>query len=134
MAKDLKEELKDVMAKRKVKVPKLSIALDIPKDRIYAWYRDNTNPKGDDREKIKKWINEENYNVGTDNSDSDPLHKSQTEHKKGNDLDKFLVIAKTLSESVNDLTIVAKKQIEIIDRLTNNTTSSGNGSAPTASM
>lgn len=59
MAKDIKEELKAAMEQRGIKTPELAELLDIPKDRIYAWYRDKSNPKGEDREKIQKWINGE---------------------------------------------------------------------------
>lgn len=59
ITKDIKIRLKEKMAERGIKVPELSRITDIPKDRIYAWYRDNTQPKQEDREKLEKWINEE---------------------------------------------------------------------------
>lgn len=56
---DLKDRLKIALTERNIKIPKLAKMLDIPKDRIYAWYRDNTLPKGDDTIKIETWLNEE---------------------------------------------------------------------------
>lgn len=59
MSKPLKIRLKEKMDARKVKIPALSVQTGIPKDRIYAWYRDNSSPKADDQEKLEKWINGE---------------------------------------------------------------------------
>jgi hypothetical protein len=61
MQKDnsLKIRLKEALEQRGVKVPTLSKHTGIPKDRIYAWYRDNTDPKMNDAEKLEKWLNEE---------------------------------------------------------------------------
>ena len=75
MHKDLKTILKEKMKERKIKTPALAAALQIPVDRIYAWYRDNTNPKGEDSERIRKWLDdpdynekyEENSNLGSEN-------------------------------------------------------------------
>jgi transcriptional regulator with XRE-family HTH domain len=56
MKKDLKTRLKEAMNERKIKTPALASRLGIPKDRIYAWYRDGSNPKGEDARKIEAWI------------------------------------------------------------------------------
>lgn len=58
---DLKGRLKIAMNERDIKVPRLAQLIGIPKDRIYAWYRDNTAPKGEDTQKIEKWLNEETF-------------------------------------------------------------------------
>lgn len=72
MSKDLKERLKETMQRRNVKVPQLSIETGIPKDRIYAWYRDNTNPKDQDSKKIEKWITGEIFISDDTSSKIDP--------------------------------------------------------------
>ncbi len=59
MRNSIKDRLKDVMQERGIKVPALSSQTGIPKDRIYAWYRDNTEPKAEDRERLLKWMGEE---------------------------------------------------------------------------
>lgn len=56
---DLKDRLKIAMHDRNIKVPELAKLLDIPKARIYAWYRDGSTPKSDDTTKIEQWLNEE---------------------------------------------------------------------------
>lgn len=61
MSKDLKTILKEKLDERGIKIPKLAQLTGIPKDRIYAWYRDNTNPKSKDEELIIKWINGETF-------------------------------------------------------------------------
>jgi hypothetical protein len=58
MDKDLKTILKEKMAERGISTPKLGKRLGIPPDRIYAWYRDNTNPKGPDSQRIQSWIDD----------------------------------------------------------------------------
>lgn len=63
MSKDLKTILKEKLDERGIKIPKLAKMTGIPKDRIYAWYRDNTNPKSKDEEVITKWINGETFTL-----------------------------------------------------------------------
>ena len=63
MDKDLKTILKEKQKERKVSTPKLAALTGIPKDRIYAWYRDDTNPKGADAKKLLQWINGETSNI-----------------------------------------------------------------------
>lgn len=41
---------------RGIKVPALSIQTGIPRDRIYAWYRDGSNPKVEDQAALENWI------------------------------------------------------------------------------
>ena len=48
------------MQERGIKIPRLSVELDIPKDRIYKWFQEGTNPKVEDADKLNKWINGEN--------------------------------------------------------------------------
>lgn len=59
MDKDLKTILKEEIDRRGLKVPAAAKELGIPKDRIYAWYRDGTQPKDADSKKINKWLNGE---------------------------------------------------------------------------
>lgn len=56
MDNELKTRLKDEMERRGIKVPAVADQLGIPRDRIYAWYRDNTEPKSGDARKIEKWL------------------------------------------------------------------------------
>jgi hypothetical protein len=79
MDKDLKTILKEKMTERHVSTPKLAKALRIPQDRIYAWYRDGTNPKGDDSKLIEKWIVDENYKL----EDGDNSNNILEEHPVG---------------------------------------------------
>lgn len=72
MEKPLKERLKGKMKERGIKIPALSTQTGIPKDRIYAWYRDDSVPKAEDQVILEKWLsgdffnnNEENRNRGT---------------------------------------------------------------------
>lgn len=58
MKKFTKSVLREEMKRRKVKVPTLAELTGIPKDRIYAWYRDNTNPKKEDQDILEAWLNE----------------------------------------------------------------------------
>jgi transcriptional regulator with XRE-family HTH domain len=55
-SKPLKDRLQETMKARGVKIPKLARETKIPKDRIYAWYRDNTSPKADDQVILEQWI------------------------------------------------------------------------------
>lgn len=45
MDKDLKTILKDEIDRRNSSIPLVAKELDIPRDRIYAWYRDGSAPK-----------------------------------------------------------------------------------------
>lgn len=84
MEQPVKERLKQKMDERRVKIPVLAELLGIPKGRIYGWYRDNSNPKADDLQKLEKWIAGETFTKskekvarGTeqiDIADSTPLH------------------------------------------------------------
>lgn len=53
----------------KLSVPRVSDILDIPKDRIYSWKKQKTNPKYDDAVKLKKWLN--NHTSQIDNQLND---------------------------------------------------------------
>lgn len=79
--KDIKIRLKDTMKERKMNIAKLSKVLNINSDRMYAWYRDDTQPKADDRQKLEKWIKEgigENFNFRESMND----YKLNKERKK----------------------------------------------------
>lgn len=49
-------KLFDVLKKHKISVPKFSIETGIPKDRVYKWMQEGTNPKSDDESIIKAWV------------------------------------------------------------------------------
>lgn len=68
MDKDLKTILKEKMRQRRMSTPRLGKRLGIPPDRIYAWYRDDTNPKGPDSLTIQKWIDDESFAVNNEES------------------------------------------------------------------
>lgn len=76
LSKDLKIRLKEAMAKRGIKVPALSDQTGIPKDRVYAWYRDNTSPKTEDAIILENWLNEEKPSNNEDNR----LHNDIPKH------------------------------------------------------
>lgn len=60
--------LKKTRKERKVSVPELALALDIPKDRIYKWEKGHA-PRYEDRQIIDKWLQDTNWNKvphGTD--------------------------------------------------------------------
>jgi len=73
MKKFTKAVLREEMKRRKVKVPALSELTDIPKDRIYAWYRDNTNPKKEDQEILEAWLNEVPFKKNEEKTEELPL-------------------------------------------------------------
>lgn len=52
----LKVRVKERMAELKMKMPELSELTGIPKDRMYKWYSENSNPKTDDAEILEKWL------------------------------------------------------------------------------
>ena len=56
MDKSLKEKVSEEMKRRGVKVPRLSKETGIPKDRIYKWYQQGSNPKPEDSITLEKWI------------------------------------------------------------------------------
>jgi hypothetical protein len=66
-SKSLKIRLKEAMEIRGVKVPALSKHTGIPKDRIYAWYRDDTDPKSRDAEILEQWLTGEKPSKNEDN-------------------------------------------------------------------
>lgn len=87
----VKERLKQKMKDRRVKIPTLAELVDIPKGRIYGWYRDGTNPKAEDLQKLEKWIagetfikNKENVKRETEqiNTAIDPLHDLITSNRR----------------------------------------------------
>lgn len=55
----LVDHLFDALSRRKVSVPKFSQISGIPKDRIYKWRQQGTNPKASDVKKITEWLNGE---------------------------------------------------------------------------
>lgn len=77
MQDNIKQRLKAVMQERNVKTPALSEALKIPKDRIYAWYRDNSEPKAEDKSRLEKWIEDPDYRF-VENSNTSIQAKRQS--------------------------------------------------------
>lgn len=66
----------------KISVPRLSEIIGIPKDRIYKWKQEGTNPKAEDEGLIKKWLygeSVENVPLATV-SPSNDLQKSTIYH------------------------------------------------------
>jgi hypothetical protein len=55
-AKQLKVRLRNTMRERKISFPKLEKLTGIPKERMYKWYSEDTNPKVGDVEVLEKWI------------------------------------------------------------------------------
>lgn len=69
MSKELKNILLDIMKRKGIKIPKLSKEIGIPKDRIYKWYQEGTNPKPEDALTLEKWINDNKGDfIATDGS------------------------------------------------------------------
>lgn len=59
MKKSIVYQLGEEMKKRSIKTPKLAETLGIPKERIYKWFQEGTNPKEEDALKIRSWLNGE---------------------------------------------------------------------------
>lgn len=55
------EDLKTARKARKVSVPRLALALDIPKDRIYKWEQGVSSPGYEDRLKVEAWLKNGNW-------------------------------------------------------------------------
>lgn len=53
-----KEDILEIRKQRRVSVAKLSEITQIPVDRIYKWESGVGNPKADDSEKLRKWLEE----------------------------------------------------------------------------
>lgn len=105
MERSIKDILKDEMKKRKVKTPELSEVTKIPKDRIYAWYRDNTNPKAEDQIILEKWIN--NEEIPNDDEENNNLEENKKDHR----IDDLIRIADKNADAV----VLSAKSL---DRLT----------------
>lgn len=78
MDKDLKTILKETMKARNIKTPAVALALQIPVDRIYAWYRDDTNPKGEDTGKIERWVADPNFKVASEETSNSANRREVT--------------------------------------------------------
>lgn len=62
MVKSLKDRIKEAIKERGIRVPALALQTKIPKDRIYAWYRDGTTPKAEDVEVLENWLSQGSSN------------------------------------------------------------------------
>lgn len=102
----LKVRLKDEMNKRGVKVPALSIQTGIPKDRIYAWYRDDTNPKNEDRVILEKWMSGNGYEETPTNGSTRP---QETQH---GDKSEILALMRERLDDLKEDKEWLKKQME----------------------
>lgn len=49
--------LLNTIAERGLKIPAAANQLGIPKDRIYKWKEEGTEPKAEDQKKINDWVN-----------------------------------------------------------------------------
>jgi DNA-binding transcriptional regulator YiaG len=52
-----KDEILNIRKQRRVSVVKLATITGIPVDRIYKWESGAGNPKAEDAEKLKNWLN-----------------------------------------------------------------------------
>lgn len=59
------------MDDRKVKIPKFSKDTGIPKDRVYKWKYEGTNPKAEDVQSINDWINGESSTWNNNGTNGD---------------------------------------------------------------
>lgn len=49
--------LLSTITERGLKIPAAAIQLGIPKERIYKWKEEGTEPKAEDQKKINEWLN-----------------------------------------------------------------------------
>jgi predicted DNA-binding transcriptional regulator AlpA len=56
MTNDIKTALQQAMKARRVRVPQLAAETGIPKDRIYKWFSEGSNPKANDVTVLDAWI------------------------------------------------------------------------------
>jgi hypothetical protein len=103
---NLFEKLKE----RKTSVPGFSRLTGIPKERVYKWKQEGTNPKAEDEKKIKAWIEGTNVEIST-NTQITP------EGKGGEDLMRILA---NLSESHKNLTAAHKEIAQSNNKLAEN--------------
>lgn len=54
-------QLQALRKARKISVPKLSVILNIPRDRIYKWEQGTATPKYQDKQILQKWMKDENW-------------------------------------------------------------------------
>lgn len=76
----LVDKLLSEMKHRKVKVPQFAEESGIPKDRVYKWKQEGTNPKSEDVELINNWINGES---STGNTEANKEPKESIDFKVG---------------------------------------------------
>lgn len=55
--KPLKDRVKETLDHRKMSFLDLEKSTNIPANRMYKWYQQNTNPKARDAETLEKWLN-----------------------------------------------------------------------------
>jgi transcriptional regulator with XRE-family HTH domain len=56
MGKELKDRLKEAMEAKKIGIQEVARQTKIGADRMYKWYKENTNPKHDDAKKLEEWL------------------------------------------------------------------------------
>lgn len=129
MEKRLLDRLKEAMKARKISTPKLAEQLDIPKDRIYAWYRDNTTPKSEDQTKLEKWLKNEDFSkndlpergtiVGPVSNDIilKILNEIANEHNKLIDAHKTVVESNKIQAEANKIQAEANKEAADANKL-----------------
>lgn len=73
----------ETLKKERISVPVFSIETGIPKDRVYKWKQEGTNPKSEDEKTINAWLNKmENTPHGT--NDDTRVDYIQTRRKLKN--------------------------------------------------
>lgn len=79
MAEDILKQLEIKLKERRMNISKLGKLLDIPPDRMYKWYYQNTNPKPTDAVKVWDWINgAENIQISkADEDDPQPDYQKK---------------------------------------------------------
>lgn len=79
--KQLKDRIKEAMEERGIKIPQLAKETKIPKDRIYKWYQDDTNPKYEDALVLENWLSSQKI-------DKTPQDTSISENPQAADVQK----------------------------------------------
>lgn len=110
MERPIKEVLQDEMKKRNIKTPELSKQIHIPKDRIYAWFRDGTTPKSEDQSKLEKWIN--NEEISNESGETE----NHVENEKGHRVDNLIRIADKNADAVVSSTKSVERLTAILER------------------
>jgi phage repressor protein C with HTH and peptisase S24 domain len=77
MDKSLIDIVKKRMEEKNVNVQLLSKQTGIPADRIYKWFQRNLNPKSEDADKLREWLNSNNELVIVPRETMAPAYRHQ---------------------------------------------------------